>query len=105
MSFSTFEATIHPVLVARGCSAAGDCHGGGIRGTFELSPPDDVDLAFDFEQSVLQVNGYAHEESPLLTKPLAEPAGGTPHSHEPFATADDPDYQAILAWIEAGEFR
>lgn len=105
MSVETFEQTIHPILVARGCNAAGDCHGGGIRGTFELSAPDDPDVDFDFEQTVLQVNPYDHGASPILTKPLAESAGGEPHSHEPFATTADPDYQAILAWIHDGEFR
>lgn len=105
LSFEQFELTIHPILSNRGCDTAGDCHGGGIRGTFELSPPDDKDVLFDFEQAVLQVDPYAPADSPLLTKPLAEAAGGEPHSHEPFADSTDVDYQAILAWINDGEFQ
>jgi hypothetical protein len=105
LSLEVFTDTIHPILVARGCNTGGDCHGGGIRGTFRLSPPDDPDIAFDFAETSLQVNPYSSTESPILTKPLAESAGGEPHSHEPFATTDDPDYQAILAWIRDGEFR
>lgn len=105
LDYDTFAATVQPIFVAKGCKAAGNCHGGGIRGTFELSPETDSDPTFDFEQAVLQVNGYDHANSPLLTKPLEEAAGGEPHNHEVFASTDDPDYQAILAWIDQGEFR
>ncbi len=105
LSFEMFEQTVEPALVARGCSAGGDCHGGGIRGTFELSPVEGKDVDFDFEQSRLQVTPYTLEQSPILTKPLAVAAGGAPHSVKPFASADDPDYQAILAWVRAGEWQ
>jgi hypothetical protein len=105
LSADLFAATVEPVLVAEGCDAAGDCHGGGIRGTFELSPASAKDIAFDFEQARRQVNPYAPDASPILAKPLAEPIGGAPHSLEPFASVDDPGYAAIRAWIDAGEFR
>ncbi len=105
LDFVTFNATVQPILVAQGCKAAGNCHGGGIRGTFELSPENDSDPQFDFEQAVLQVNGYDHTNSPLLTKPLEEAAGGEPHNHEVFTDTNDPDYQAILDWIGQGEFQ
>lgn len=105
LSFQTFEETIEPILIAKGCNTAGDCHGGGIRGTYELSPPGAKDVAFDFEQTRLQVNPYAPTESPILTKPLNTEAGGVPHSFKAIATTDDPSYQAILGWILAGEFR
>jgi hypothetical protein len=105
LSAPLFAASVAPVLSERGCDAGGDCHGGGIRGTFELSPASAKDLAFDFEQARLQVDPYDRARSPLLAKPLAEPYGGAPHAFEPFATADDPGYQAIRAWIEAGVFR
>jgi hypothetical protein len=104
LSFELFQSSVEPVLASFGCNTT-DCHGGGIRGTFELSPPGDSNVAFDFEQASLQVAPYDRLASPLLTNPLAEPAGGEPHSYEPFATADDEGYQAILSWIEAGEFR
>ncbi len=99
-----FEANVAPILSSYGCDNM-SCHGGGIRGTYELSPPDAKDLAFDFEQSSQQVWGYDQTNSPLLAKPLADDGGTAPHSYEPFATTDDPSYQAILAWIEAGEYR
>jgi hypothetical protein len=105
LSFTQFEQVIEPILVRHGCDAGGDCHGGGIRGTLELSPQSDKDPAFDFTQVSLQVNGYDPAASPVLTKPLAEDAGGAPHGFEPFADTQDADYQTILAWIESGSFQ
>jgi hypothetical protein len=105
LSFEMFEQSVEPVLVARGCSAGGDCHGGGIRGTFALSPVEGKDVDFDFEQSRLQVTPYTLEQSPILLEPLAVDAGGTPHGAKAFASAEDPDYQAILAWVRAGEWQ
>jgi hypothetical protein len=105
LSFETFETEVEPVLVAKGCDTAGDCHGGGIRGTYELSPADAKDVAFDFEQTRLQVTPYSPAESPILTKPLATEAGGAPHSFKAMPSTDDPSYRAILGWILAGEFR
>jgi len=102
LSAERFAAEVEPVLTAKGCDAAGDCHGGGIRGTFALSPATAKDVDFDFEQARLQVWPTARTESPLLTKPLAEPQGGAPHAYEPFASTDDPGYQTILGWINAG---
>jgi hypothetical protein len=99
-----FEANVAPLLSSYGCDNL-SCHGGGIRGTFELSPPEAKDLEFDFEQASLQVWPHDLAHSPLLQKPLADDGGTAPHSYEPFATSDDPDYQTILAWILAGELR
>lgn len=98
-----FKTDVAPLLADYGCNAVA-CHGGGIRGTYELSPPGARSLSFDFEQTALQVDPYDPASSPILTKPLAEAAGGVPHQHEPFASEDDPDYQAIAAWIAAGVF-
>lgn len=101
-----FAGDVAPVFSARGCDTIA-CHGGGIRGTFALSPVGDKDLDFDFEQAVWQVDGDDPAASPLLRKPLAVGAGGAPHAGDAeggiFATTADPDYQAILAWITAGE--
>ena len=102
LSFSEFQQSVEPVLVRQGCDAAGDCHGGGIRGTFELSPPTAKNDQFDFDQTVLQVYASQRAQSPILTAPLAAHLGGTPHPYKPFASTDDPDYQAILQWIMAG---
>jgi hypothetical protein len=108
LDFDTFAAEIDPILTANGCDNIA-CHGGGIRGTFELSPSADKDVAFDFDQAVLQVNGDAPAASPLLMKPLAEEAGGSAHAADPeqsgFMSTSDPDYEAILAWIESGEYQ
>lgn len=105
LDYARFASTVAPILAAEGCDAGGDCHGGGIRGSYELSPADDKDAQFDFEQTALQVAPYALLESAILRKPLAESAGGVPHSVKPFASTDDPGYQAILGWLEEGEFR
>jgi hypothetical protein len=106
MDFDTFTVRIDPILTAHGCDHMA-CHGGGIRGTFELSPNTDKDVALDFTQASLQVNPANPAASPLLTKALAESAGGVAHAapFDAFASTSDPDYQAILAWIEAGEYR
>jgi hypothetical protein len=105
LDYGVFASQVDTILTARGCDNL-SCHGGGIRGTFELSPVDDKDVAFDFAQARLQVNGTDPASSPLLMKPLAESAGGAAHGGgTSFASTDDPDYQAVLAWIEAGEHR
>lgn len=105
LDYDTFAAAVAPIFSARGCDAIGDCHGGGIRGTFALSPQSEKDARFDFEQASQQVDGASPADSRLLRKPLAEAAGGMPHGFEAFASTDDGDYQLILAWIQAGEFR
>lgn len=96
---AAFDATVEPVLMRHGCDATGDCHGGGIRGTLQLSPPTAKDFAFDFEQIVLQVRPTGRDQSPLLTAPLA---GGSPHPDKPFASAADSDYVALKAWVDSG---
>jgi hypothetical protein len=105
LDFASFESQVDPILTARGCDNL-DCHGGGIRGTFELSPFNDKNVTFDFSQSRLQVNGADPAARSLLVKPLAEEAGGAAHGGgAAFASTGDPDYQVLRAWIEAGEFR
>jgi len=103
-----YTSDIAPRLTAKGCDNIA-CHGGGLRGSFELSPDDDKDLLFDFTQAVRQVDGNDPAGSSLLTKPLAQEAGGDVHTADSavfgFTSTDDPDYQALLAWIEAGEYR
>jgi len=101
----TFATIVSPILTRKGCDAGGQCHGDGIRGTYQLSPTSNKDQDYDFTQSALQVDGYDPAASPLLTEPLDPAAGGTVHAMVGFEDTDDPDYQAILAWIEAGEFQ
>lgn len=101
-SYEGFVQDVAPVLIHNGCDAGGDCHGGGLRGTLELSPRGSKDHRFDFAQVVQQVRGDRPVSSPLLTKPLSRSEGGDPHAVEPFPSRDDPGYTAILRWIEAG---
>ena len=105
LDYDEFASAVEPVLTAKGCDAVGDCHGGGIRGTFELSPPGGKDSRLDFERVALQVSPTARDSSPILTKPLALEAGGVPHAVKVFASVGDPDYQAIRQWILRGELR
>ncbi len=102
LPYDEFVASIEPLLTQHGCDAGGDCHGGGIRGTFELSPAGAKDTQFDFEQASLQVSPTHRDSSRLLRKPLALDAGGSPHAVKVFASTSDPDYQAIRAWIQNG---
>ena|SRR5437867_4144807 len=102
LSYDEFVQSVEPVLTQNGCDAGGDCHGGGIRGTLELSPAGAKDLRFDFDQVSLQVSPTTPDSSRILTKPLALDAGGTPHSVKVFASTSDPGYQAIRQWILHG---
>ncbi|MBE0565277.1 MAG: hypothetical protein IH621_04905, partial [Krumholzibacteria bacterium] len=108
LDYEAYVTDVAPVLAARGCDTVA-CHGGGIRGTYALSPADDKDFPFDFAQARLQVLPAAPATSPLLQKPLDPAAGGAAHAADPqqsgFPATSDPGYQAILAWIEAGEYR
>ena len=100
-----YASVVAPIIIAKGCDAEGDCHGGGIRGSFQLSPRNSKDSDFDFVQVALQVNGYDPANSPILTEPLAAGNGATAHAFEPFADDSDPDYVSILNWILSGEFQ
>ena len=105
LSYDQFGLSVEPVLMRRGCDATADCHGGGIRGTLQLSPPGAKNARFDFDQVVLQVLASPREASPILTEPLALGAGGTPHAFKPSTTTADSDYIAIRQWIESGVLR
>jgi hypothetical protein len=102
LDWNEFQQSVEPVLIRHGCDATGDCHGGGIRGTFELSPPGAKDARFDFDQASLQVTIAPRESSAILRMPLAIAAGGAPHPVKPFASTSDPDYQALLKWVQDG---
>ena len=105
LDYGVFATSVDSLLSAHGCDNA-TCHGGGIRGTFELSPNGNKNVQFDFEQARMQVNGHDPVASPLIMKPLAPECGGPGHAGGyTFTELDDPDYLAILAWIEAGEYR
>jgi len=104
MNYDVFVNTVDPILSAQGCDNL-NCHGGGNRGTFDLSPYNDKDPGFDYTQASLQVFPGDPVRSPLIMKALAEECGGATHGGGAFFfSLDDPDYVAILTWIENGEF-
>jgi hypothetical protein len=102
LSYDAYVATVAPVIEAHGCDAGGDCHGGGIRGTLELSPAGAKDTRYDFDQVVLQVYPTMRDSSPILRRPLADSLGGLPHPYKAFTSIDDSGYVAMRAWIDAG---
>lgn len=102
LSFEEYTLRVAPVISRQGCDADGDCHGGGIRGSLQLSPATAKNLRFDFDQISLEVSPSVPDSSPVLTKPLALAAGGTPHAFKPFASTSDTDYVAIRQWILDG---
>jgi hypothetical protein len=108
LDFERFEADVVTIFTERGCDNLA-CHGGGIRGTFQLSPASAKDADFDFEQASLQVDPVNRDASSLLLKPLSEIAGGLPHAGDGPTTTmnsvDDPDYATLRAWIQEGELR
>lgn len=105
LDYGVFAAQIDSILTDHGCDNTA-CHGGGIRGTYELSPNTAKDIDLDYAQSSLQVNGGDPVVSPLLIKPLTVSAGGLTHAGgDAFTATSDPGYQAILAWIQAGEYQ
>ncbi len=108
MDKAQFVATVYPLFTSKGCDNIA-CHGGGLRGSFQLSPFDDKDADFDFAQANWQLDPVEPENSNLLTKPLAEAEGGAVHTADAaqhgFLSKSDPGYQAILNWIEAGELQ
>ena len=105
LDYGVFAAAIDSILTDKGCDNL-SCHGGGIRGTFELSPVGNKDIDMDFAQASLQVDGTDHPASRLLQKPLDESAGGVAHAgNAVFTSTSDPGYQAILTWIQAGEYQ
>lgn len=105
LDYDTFSTTIDPILSGLGCDNM-NCHGGGIRGTFQLSPPNDKDPLYDFKQACMQVTPGDPKNSPIVMKPLAEECGGATHGGGAFFFSfEDPNYVAILQWVESGEFK
>ncbi|HKW14553.1 MAG TPA: hypothetical protein VJS69_08725 [Candidatus Krumholzibacteria bacterium] len=105
LSYDKFSANVEPVLASLGCDNM-NCHGGGIRGTFQLSPPNDKNAHYDFTQACMQVTGSDPKDSPLVLKPLAAECGGATHGGGSFFfSLDDPNYMAMLQWAESGSFK
>jgi len=110
---TTFATTIQPILDSRGCSQQG-CHyrdkndpnTGGPGGSFRIY--DCVGNSCTPDQSLANydsASGMADIANPtgskLLTKPLALAAGGIQHlGGDIFPSTTDPDYVAMLGWIQ-----
>lgn len=111
---TVFAATIQPILDARGCSQAG-CHyrdknspnTGGPGGSFRVfdcsgNSCTAQQVLANFESSAGMANIANPGSSKLVTKPLALSAGGVQHlGGDIFLSTADPDYAAILAWIQS----
>lgn len=112
---AAFEAEVQPVLAARCANPA--CHGSADRPlrvfapelhrldparTHLREPLTDEELLRNAEATAAMLVDFLDaEDSPLLTKPLAEEAGGS--AHVGGAQFDDPyeaDYQAIRRWSQ-----
>jgi hypothetical protein len=110
---AVFAAAIQPILDARGCSQSG-CHyrdksapntggpGGSLR-LFDCSgsscTPEQVVANHDSASGMANIPNPA--TSKLLTKPLAQSAGGIQHlGGDIFLSVTDADYLAVLAWIQ-----
>ena len=104
LSYESFATSVEPVLSDLGCDNL-NCHGGGIRGTFQLSPPNAKDPHYDFNQACMQVTPADPKNSPLLMKPLAEECGGDGHGGGAFFFSfEDPNYIALFQWVDSGVF-
>ncbi len=81
---------IHPVLIDR-CAG---CHGASSATAYRLTGDADADYAV--------VAGLVDLAAPTESTLLRKGAGESPHGGGAVWTAGDDDYQAVLAWIEAG---
>jgi hypothetical protein len=111
---AVFQATIQPILDSRGCSQAG-CHyrdkndpnSGGPGGSFRIfdcagNSCTSEQLLANYDSASGMANIPNPTTSKLLTKPLALAAGGVQHlGGDIFMSAADPDYVAILGWIQS----
>lgn len=114
---ATYADVVQPIL-ERGCSNPSSCHGRADRplsiyaprayraepGAVFTDPPltsDELDSNFDRTRGFAIDNGGGPE---LLSKPLAEGAGGARHEGgDVFQSMDDREYRAIQDWIRGGQ--
>lgn len=113
LNSDTFKASIQAVLDSRGCSQGG-CHfrdkdnpnqggpGGSLR-IFDCTQNSCTDgqILANHDSASGMVNISNPAGAKLLTKPLIESGGGLQHlGGDIFLNRSDPDYVAILGWIE-----
>lgn len=116
---AVFQSDVYPLLM-RDCSF-NDCHGGTHRffqvfgpGRVRIDPmldsempatPVELQVSYERARSMLITEG-AVTRSLLLTKPLAQEAGGVGHrgvdgyGRNVYQSVDDPSYQKLLRWAE-----
>ncbi|MCB1197229.1 MAG: hypothetical protein KDK51_02580 [Deltaproteobacteria bacterium] len=100
-----FSTDIIPIFAA---SCTSGCHSGATpAGDLDLDITDNIGpvtesalIGYLKELNTGIVNTGTPVSSGLLTRPLAESAGGASHSADVFADTSDPDYLAIRCWIE-----
>ena len=113
LNHDTFKNSVQPILDSRGCSQQG-CHfrdksnpnSGGPGGSLRIyectgnsCSPSQL-LANDDSASGM-ANMSDPVNSKLLTKALAEAAGGIQHlGGDIFLSSTDPDYVTLLSWIQ-----
>lgn len=113
--YDVFVEQVQPVLEPR-CSTPA-CHGNASR-PLELyavgwhrADPDDDFLEGQLDEDELVANfdrvsaflARPAADSLLLTKPLAEDAGGTPHVVTIYEDTGEPEYEALLDWASGGD--
>ncbi len=110
---TAFAVSIQPILDARGCSQS-TCHyrdksapnSGGPGGSFRIFDCSGTSctpeqLLANHDSAAGMANITNPTDSKLLTKPLAQSAGGIQHlGGDIFLSTADPDYAAILGWIQ-----
>lgn len=113
--YDVFVADVQPVLI-RQCSNPSGCHGTTKRPfalyapkahrkrpeeTFSSEPltPEEMRFNYDRTRSFAVDDGTGPE---LLTRPLAEDAGGIAHSHggDIYSSTSDRHYRLLRDWLE-----
>jgi hypothetical protein len=103
----SFSEDVVPIFLARGCR---NCHGGGGEGRdlggLSLQGADNLiyrELTEELSPNygITRVDVQQPASSLLLTMPSPQDPPDS-HPNVTFASAADPDYQTILAWIEEG---
>ena len=113
LSHNTFKTSVQPILDGRGCSQGG-CHfrdkndpnSGGPGGSLRIydctgnsCSPSQLLANDDSASGMANLSDPA--TSKLLTKALAEAAGGIQHlGGSIFLSPTDPDYLTLLGWIQ-----
>ncbi|MFQ5579475.1 MAG: hypothetical protein ACE5FZ_02590 [Nitrospiria bacterium] len=114
LDHNTFKSAIQPVMDNRGCTQNG-CHFrdkanpniGGPGGSLRLyictvnDPCTPEELLANHDSSAGMSDIVNPSNSRLLTKPLALPGGIQHLGGEIFSSTTDPDYLAVLSWIQS----